>query len=48
MEDFEDAVQYHCAVQCGARYLITRDPKGFPARGPAVVSPEEFLSLMFP
>jgi predicted nucleic acid-binding protein len=45
MDDFEDAVQYHCALQSRARYLVTRDPKHFPTRGPVVVSPEEFLSL---
>jgi len=46
MDDFEDAIQYHCAVQSKARYLITRAPKGFPAGGLAVVSAEEFLSLV--
>jgi len=46
MDDFEDAIQYHCALQSKARYLITRNPKDFPTGGPAVVSTEEFLGLI--
>ena len=44
--DFEDAIQYHCALESGARYLVTRNRKDFPARGPSLVAPEEFLGLM--
>ena len=45
MGDFEDAIQCQCASRAKARYLITRNPKDFPAAGPPVVSPEEFLIL---
>ena len=48
MNDFEDAIQYQCALQSRARYLITRNPRDFPAGGPAVVSPDEFLALTSP
>jgi len=46
MKDFEDAIQYHCALQGKAQYLITRNPQDFPTDGPIVVSSEEFLSLV--
>lgn len=45
MKDFEDAIQYFCAVRCRARYLITRNKKDFPKQGPQSVSSEEFLDL---
>jgi len=43
--DFEDAIQYQCALRTGAAYLITRNSGHFPAGGPAVVSPPEFLQI---
>ncbi|MBI5092679.1 MAG: PIN domain-containing protein [Candidatus Hydrogenedentes bacterium] len=45
MDDFEDAIQYQCALRCKARYLITRNPQDFPRIG-MVVKPEVFLSLI--
>jgi predicted nucleic acid-binding protein len=45
-EDFEDSVQFCSAVRVQARYLVTRDPAGFPTTGPAVVTPTEFLALV--
>lgn len=46
MDDFEDAIQYYCALHSRSPYLITRNPKDFPAEGLALLSPEEFLSLV--
>ena len=46
MKDFEDSVQYYCALRAKVRYLITRNPQDFPSDGPVVVSPDEFLSLV--
>ena len=45
-KDFEDAVQFHSAVRCGARFLVTRDPSGFPLTGPSILHPEEFLATL--
>lgn len=45
-KDFEDSVQYHCAIRAKAGYLITRNPQDFPNDGPAVLSAEEFLGLI--
>lgn len=28
-KDFEDAIQYYSAIACGARYIVTRNPKDF-------------------
>lgn len=44
-DDFEDAVQFHSAVSSGSRFLVTRDPSGFPLTGPAILNPDEFLAL---
>ena len=46
IDDFEDAVQYFCALRARARYLVTRDPKGFPGEGPTPISAEEFIGLI--
>jgi len=46
IDDFEDAVQYFCALRAGARYLVTRDPKGFPGEGPTPISAEELVGLI--
>lgn len=45
-DDFEDAVQFHSAVRVKANYLVTRDPAGFPAFGPAIVTPPELVALL--
>ncbi|MGI8842420.1 MAG: PIN domain-containing protein [Gemmatimonadaceae bacterium] len=44
--DFEDAVQAVCALGISADYLITRDPKGFPALSIPVVTPSELLAIL--
>ncbi len=44
--DFEDAVQFHCAVAAGARCIVTRDAGHFPVGEPVVLTPGEFLSSL--
>ncbi|HPO12498.1 MAG TPA: PIN domain-containing protein [Candidatus Hydrogenedentes bacterium] len=46
LDDFEDAIQYHCALQSRSAYWVTRNPKDFPDGGPTIVSPDEFLSIV--
>ena len=45
-DDFEDAIQYYCALSSSSEYLVTRDRGGFPDGGPVVLSPEEFLKAV--
>jgi predicted nucleic acid-binding protein len=47
IKDFEDAIQFHSAVRCGAEFLITRNVGHFPKAGFPVVTPEEFLAAKF-
>lgn len=42
--DFEDAIQFHSALQVGANPLITRNPGDFSASGVDVLTPVEFLA----
>jgi predicted nucleic acid-binding protein len=41
--DFEDAVQYYCAVSAGIAILLTRDIKDYHKANISVMSVEEFL-----
>ena len=43
-EDFEDAVQFHSAVQARARCVVTRNADHFPRSPLSVLSPAEFLA----
>lgn len=45
IDDFEDAIQYFSALKIRAKYLVTRNARHFPTRGPQVISPEHFLAL---
>lgn len=45
-DGFEDAVQFCSAVRAEADYLVRRDPAGFPATGPAIVTPTELMSVL--
>jgi len=47
MGDFEDAIQFHSAVRCGAEFLVTRNAGHFPKAGFPVVTPEELLVVKF-
>lgn len=44
--DFEDALQYYCAIQNGCNILITRNAKDFKESDIAVLSPDEYLSSL--
>lgn len=42
-KDFEDALQYHCALQMDCNILITRNSKDFKESDIPVMTPEEYL-----
>ncbi len=44
--DFEDAVQMAAALQAGADYLVTRNPKDFKSGAVTVLLPGEFFALL--
>lgn len=45
LPDFEDAVQYFCALHAGAECILTRNVRDFPGQPEIpVLSPREFLS----
>jgi len=46
MDDFEDAVQFFCALRSRSQYLITRNPMDYPQSGPVVLSSDEFIALI--
>lgn len=46
LTDFEDAVQYFCALRAQAECLVTRNPGDFPKGPLPIVSPAEFLALL--
>lgn len=43
--DFEDAIQYYCAIENGIEVLITRNLKDFRSATIPVMTAEEFLKL---
>ncbi len=46
-KDFEDAIQYHCALQIGKiDIIITRDTKDFKKSQLPVMNPEEAISYL--
>ena len=45
--DFEDAFQYYTALENGAEFIITRDPKGFSLSDIPAINAEEFLKIYF-
>lgn len=44
--DFEDALQYHCAVKMECNILITRNEKDFKASEIPVMTPDEYLMVL--
>lgn len=46
--DFEDAIQYACALECKSEAIITRDPAGFKKGTLLVMECAQFLSLPLP
>ncbi|MFN3999252.1 PIN domain-containing protein [Algoriphagus sp.] len=45
-KDFEDAVQYHCALQAKCELIITRNRPNFKNASVPVMTAEEFLSSL--
>ena len=43
--DFEDAIQYYCAVENGITVLLTRNLKDYKSAGISILTPEDYLSL---
>lgn len=46
-KDFEDAVQYYCASECGCHIIITRNGKDFKTSEIPFMTAEEFLSSRY-
>ncbi len=46
LHDFEDAVQYHCAVRGKADCIVTRDQRGYRAAELPVLTPSAFLASL--
>ncbi len=44
--DFEDALQYHCAVRMDCNILITRNGKDFKESEIPVMTPDEYLNSL--
>ncbi|MGE5394472.1 MAG: type II toxin-antitoxin system VapC family toxin [Candidatus Saccharibacteria bacterium] len=44
--DFEDALQYHCALNSNCNILITRNGKDFRESDIPVMTPDEYLSRL--
>lgn len=42
--DFEDALQYHCAIKMDCNIIITRNGKNFKESEIPVLTPDEYLS----
>lgn len=46
--DFEDAIQFHSAIQAQAECLVTRDADHFPGKDLPVLTPTAFLASLAP
>ncbi len=47
LNDFEDAIQFQCALRCRASYIVTRNLGDFPKRGEcSCVTPGAFLARL--
>ena len=44
--DFEDALQYHCAIKMECNILITRNEKDFKNSDIPVMTPDEYLNSL--
>ena len=44
-KDFEDSIQFHCAVQNGMNTLITRNTRDYPKEQLRVTDPLQYLSV---
>ena len=46
VKDFEDAIQYHCAIHGGADCIVTRDLRHYRNADLPVMSPDAFLAAL--
>jgi predicted nucleic acid-binding protein len=46
MQDFEDALQFHCAANAGVDTIVTRNSRDFKGIPGALFTPEEYLKSM--
>ena len=44
--DIEDCMQYECAKEINADYIVTRDPNGFPCSMIPAIDPTDLLKLL--
>ena len=44
-KDFEDSIQYHCALAGGMRILITRNVSDYPKGQLKVLLPDEYMTI---
>ncbi len=44
--DFEDALQYHCAIKLDCNILITRNEKDFKGSDIPIMTPDEYLKSL--
>jgi len=44
-KDFEDSIQYHCALYHGIRNIITRNIKDYPEGEINILEPEEYILI---
>src|SRR3989344_1194904 len=45
-KDFEDALQYYCAIDSKVKYLVTLNKSDYIGEEVIVVSPQEFLAIL--
>lgn len=45
-KDFEDALQYYCAIDSKVKYLITRNKSDYKGVEVVIVLPQEFITLI--
>ncbi len=44
-KDFEDAIQYHCALESGLKFLITRNIRDYPKEKIHILLPTEYMKM---
>jgi predicted nucleic acid-binding protein len=44
--DFEDAVQYYCALEQKVDYLVTRNKRDYAATGIPIATPQELIAIV--
>ncbi len=44
-KDFEDSIQYHCALQNGIQFLVTRNIRDYPKEKLHILLPAEYMKM---